>query len=89
MLTAARTTPGTCRTVMSLYLAPLDHTQPVDTRTAIQAARHTELQCGALARPVASVYLADATTNLRTDPATHHARLEWARQLATRLTDRT
>ncbi|MEU3399408.1 hypothetical protein [Streptomyces filamentosus] len=89
MLTAARTSPGTCRTAMLLYLASLDHTQPVDTKTALQAARHTELQCGALARPVAAVYLADATTNLRTDPAAHHARLEWARRLATRLTDRT
>ncbi|MEV1040403.1 hypothetical protein AB0J01_27690 [Streptomyces sp. NPDC050204] len=89
MRTAARTVPGTCRTVMTLYLAPLDHTQPVDPETAQQAACHTELQCGALNRPVASVYLADATANLRTDPVTHHARLAWARALADNLTPRT
>ncbi|MER6253684.1 hypothetical protein ABT224_20240 [Streptomyces sp. NPDC001584] len=88
MLTAVRTAPGTCRTVMSLYLAPLDHTQAVDATTAVQAARHTELQLGALNRPVAAAYLADATTNLRTDPAAHHARLTWARALVSHLTDR-
>ncbi|MFF2571145.1 hypothetical protein [Streptomyces sp. NPDC058084] len=89
MLTAARTAPGACRTAMSLYLTPLDHTQPVDATTARQAARHTEIQCGALNRPVAFLYLADATQNLRTDPATHSARLAWARALADTLTART
>ncbi|MER5302194.1 hypothetical protein ABT039_22425 [Streptomyces lasiicapitis] len=88
MLTAARTAPGTCRTVMSLYLTALDHAQPVEPRTALQAARHAELQLGSLNRPVASVYLADATANLRTDPVAHFARLAWARALADHLNAR-
>ncbi|MEU2453826.1 hypothetical protein ABZ605_27585 [Streptomyces sp. NPDC012765] len=88
MLTAVRTAPGTCRTVMSLYLTPLDHTQAVTQAAAVQAARHTELQLGALNRTVAAAYLADATTNLRTDPTTHHARLTWARVLVSHLADR-
>lgn len=88
MLTAVRTAPGTCRTVMSLYLTSLDHTQAVTQAAAVQAARHTELQLGALGRQVAVVYLSDATSNLRTDPATHHARLTWARTLVGHLTDR-
>ncbi|WP_333745539.1 hypothetical protein [Streptomyces sp. IBSBF 2950] len=82
MLTALRTAPGTCRTVMSLYLASLDHTKPVDHATAMQAARHTELQLASLNRPVAVAYIADATTNLRTDPDLHRTRLAWARGLA-------
>ncbi|MFZ3475245.1 hypothetical protein ACODT3_42935 [Streptomyces sp. 4.24] len=88
MLTAVRTAPGSCRTVMSLYLTPLDHTQAVTEAAAVQAARHTELQLGALGRPVAAAYLTDARTNLRTDPAAHHARLAWARTVAGHLTDR-
>ncbi|MCF1592432.1 MULTISPECIES: hypothetical protein [Streptomyces] len=82
MLTARRTTPGTCRTVMSLYLAALDHTKPVDQATALQAARHTELQLASLDREVAAVYIADAASTLRTDPDLHRARLAWARGLA-------
>ncbi|MDX3165960.1 hypothetical protein PV516_19420 [Streptomyces scabiei] len=81
MLTA-RPAPGTCRTVMSLYLATLDHTEPVDPATAIQAARHTELQLASLNRNVATAYIADAATTLRTDPDLHRARLAWARGLA-------
>ncbi|MFD5882575.1 hypothetical protein [Streptomyces yangpuensis] len=88
MLTSVRTAPGTCRTVMTLYLAPLDHAATVNQATAVHAARHTELQLGALGRPVAAAYLADATANLRNDPAAHHARLTWARELARCLIDR-
>lgn len=88
MPTAAPTAPGTCRTVMSLYLAPLDHTAAVDTTTARQAAHHRELQLGALNRSIAAVYVADVAAALRTDPAAHQARLAWARALATHLTVR-
>jgi hypothetical protein len=73
---------------MSLYLADLDHTQPVDPVTAEQVALHTELQFVALNQPVAAAYVADVAANLRTDPATHHARLAWARALADHLTAR-
>ncbi|MFF9204333.1 hypothetical protein ACF1AE_21440 [Streptomyces sp. NPDC014986] len=88
MPTAAPTTPGTCRTVMALYLTPLDHTAAVDTATARQAAHHTELQLGALNRSITAVYVADVTAALRTDPAAHQARLAWARALAAHLTVR-
>ncbi|GAA1110722.1 hypothetical protein [Streptomyces javensis] len=76
------------RTVISLYLTELDHTRPVTPTDAAHAARHAELLLEGIRRPMATTYLVDAAHNLRTDPATHHARLAWARALATDLTDR-
>ncbi|MFF4409895.1 hypothetical protein [Streptomyces sp. NPDC001404] len=88
MPTTVRTAPGTCRTVMSLYLSTLDHTRPTDLTTAARTAHRMQRLLDRAPRPFADTYLADAIANLRTAPATHHARLAWARALANRLNDR-